>query len=199
MTDANPIDDGQSPTSSEAEQTPQEPSDEGQENPPVEVEEEVITNHPLYKTLQEENSANEREKERYKGRLNKVQEGLQEEKKKVEPKKEPTEYVTREELWESQNSKEIELYADEEYEKDVEDGIPKEKALKYSKLRFEANPDEARLNRQKDMASGSPASNRDLSDTSEITDKDRENMKKWGYSEEALKKQKQLKKDRQTA
>jgi len=49
------------------------------------------------------------------------------------------------------------------------------------------------------MASGSPASNRDLSDTSEITDKDRENMKKWGYSEEALKKQKQLKKDRQTA
>lgn len=113
---------------------------------------------------------------------------------------EPTpSFVTKEELtstlWEAQNAKDLELYADDDYKKELDAGVPKSIALQYAKMRAQKNPNSAQVMRQQAMASQGAASTRDLSDV-EITDEDREDMKKWGYSEKSLLRQKQLKRDR---
>lgn len=105
-------------------------------------------------------------------------------------------FVTKEELsetlWESQNAKDLELYADEQFHKDVEIGVPRSKALEYAKLRQQKETNSAQLLRQQSMASSGSTSTRDLENI-EITDKDREDMKKWGYSEATLLKHKKMK------
>lgn len=66
-------------------------------------------------------------------------------------------YVTQEELdskaWEIAHKSDLELYSDDEFKSDVESGIPKEKALKYAKLRYETMDDSARRERQEAVAS----------------------------------------------
>lgn len=108
-------------------------------------------------------------------------------------------YVTKEELeakaWELSHAKDVELYQDEDYQKELEMGIPKEVALRYAKLRHQSNPNQAQVMRQQSVAQGSAASTRDLSSI-EITDEDRADMKRFGYSEKALLKQKKLKAER---
>jgi len=108
-------------------------------------------------------------------------------------------FVTKEELtstlWETQNAIDVELYGDEDYRKELDRGVPKDIALQYAKLRFQKNPNSAQVMRQQAMASQGSTSTRDLSDV-EITDEDREDMKKWGYSEKALLRQKKLKASR---
>ena len=108
-------------------------------------------------------------------------------------------FVTKEELsatlWESQHAKDLELYADDDYKKELDRGVPKDIALHYAKLRHQKNPNSAQINRQQAMASPGSSSTRDLSDI-EITDEDRADAKLWGYSEKAILKQKQLKKSR---
>lgn len=109
-------------------------------------------------------------------------------------------FVTKEELkstlWESQHAQDLELYADDDYKKELDRGVPKDIALHYAKLRHQKNPNSAQVMRQQAMASQGSTSTRDLDDV-EITDEDRADMKKWGYSEKALRKQKQLKKMRE--
>lgn len=188
MSDANPSPEKENPTGSEASETLE-------KDPPTEVTDEMIKDHPLYKKLDEERSAADKDKERYKGRLTKAQQELDPKKEEPEEKKEESEFMTKDEYWEKENKSDIDLYSDEEYEQDVADGIPKEKALKYAKIRLEANPDKAHLERKKQSAQGSNASERNL-ESDDITERDRENMKTWDYTEEALLKQKALKKER---
>lgn len=174
------------------------------ETPPAEtLDEDAVKAHPMYKELEGKHAAarkgmdtsNLTNKE-LKAEVAKFKTlaGVEEE---VEAKGE--EPITREELegklWKLQHSEDIGIYSDEEYEQDIKEGIPSDKALKYAKLRYQANPDQARLERQKQMASGSSANTRTL-DSTDITEKDREDMAKWGYSEAAILKQKQLKKER---
>jgi hypothetical protein len=105
-------------------------------------------------------------------------------------------FVTKEELsstlWETKHAKDIELYGDETYQKELEQGVPRDIAIRYAKMRHESSPNQAKVIRQQSVAQGSSASTRDLSDT-EITDEDREDMKRWGYSEKAILRQKKQK------
>lgn len=115
---------------------------------------------------------------------------------KPKEEKPESEFVTKEDLWTAQNEKDIELYGDEQYQKELDLGVPKKVALQYAKLRHQKDPNQAQVMRQQAMASQGSTSTRDLSDI-DITDEDRADMKKWGYSEKALKRQKQLKKARE--
>ena len=149
MPESNPAE--TPPTGSEQEQTPE-------KNPPADVEEEKIKNHPLYKDLQEKHSAEAREKDRYKGRLDKLQKEISGE-EEPEPKNDSDKPVTRAELddvvWQNAHVKELELYSDDEYKDDCKTGIPKDKALKYAKLRYETLDTSAKRERQLAMSSGS--------------------------------------------
>lgn len=125
----------------------------------------------------------------------KILAGETEEEEPIEESTTVTKQELKDQLWELSNSKDVELYADDKYEEDIEKGIPKEYALENAKLRLQANPDKARIERNKLSAQGGNSSERNL-DSTDITDKDRVAMKTWGYTEEAILKQKQLKKDR---
>lgn len=181
MTDVNPQE--TAPTDSQ-EQTP------SHEAPSAALTADQIKDHPAYKELEGKIAAAEREAKRYKGRLDKVQKG--------DDDSEP-QFVTKAELdakaWELAHAKDIEVYGDETYKKEIAEGIPPAKALEYAILRFQANPDSARTARQQTMAAPGAGSTRDLSDI-EITDEDREDMKKWGYTEETVKLHKKMKKER---
>ena len=184
MDTANPSSQ-ETPTGSELEQTPS-------VDPTADVSEEVVKSHPAFKKLEDDYSAAEREKNRYKGRLEKAQKGISGEEEKTENPKEETPYATKEDIWELKNAKDVELYGDDEYKKDLETGIPRDYALKTAKLRFQSNPDKARLERQQQMASGTAIGTRNL-ESDDITAKDREDIAKHGYSEYAVRKQKELK------
>lgn len=116
-----------------------------------------------------------------------------------EPEEVKPSFVTKEELeakaWEIAHAKDLELYADDQYKQELDMGVPKPVALQYAKLRAQKNPNSAQVNRQQAMASPGSTSVRDLEDV-EITDEDRADAAKWGYSLEAVKKQKQMKKAR---
>ena len=188
MVFANPSLEEETPTGSEAEQTPD-------ENPPAQVSEEAVKNHPLFKKLEEEHSAAEREKNRYKGRLDKVQKGMAEEEEKPAKKKDESPYATKEELWELRNAKDVELYGDDEYKTDLESGIPRDYALKTAKLRYGSNQDKARLDRQKMMASGSSASVRNL-ESEDLEGFNEEDAKRYGYTKETWLKHQKMKQER---
>ncbi len=188
MTDANPSSIEMNPTGSASEQTPT-------VDPPANVTDEMVTNHPLFKTLKEEHSAAEREKERYKGRLEKVQKGFSDEPEVPVKTKEETPYVTKDELWELKNEKDVSLYGDDEYKADIQDGIPKDYALKNAKLRFQSNPDKVRLQRQQEMSSGSAMGVRDLG-SDEFTPTEQEGIAKGLYTKETVLKHRELKKAR---
>lgn len=176
-------------------------SNESQQNK-SEVSDETIVSHPKYKELEEKHAAARKGMDQ--SNLTKKQLEAEVAKYKTlagveeEPEPEEEKPLTRaelqEQLWELKHAKDVEVYSDEEYENDIKNGIPRDYALKTAKLRAQANPDKARLERQKLNASGS-GSTRELDDT-DLTEKDRENMAKWGYSEDAIRKQKALKKER---
>lgn len=185
---ANPSEETLNPTGSDSEQTLI-------TDPPAEISEDAVKNHPAFKKLSDDYAAAEREKARYKGRLDKVQKGFLEEEEKPAPKKDDSPYVTKEELWELKHSTDIELYGDDEYQDDIQAGIPRDYALKTAKLRYQGNPDKARLNRQKDMASGSSAGTRNLeSETYEGFNQ--EDADRFGYTKETWLKQKKKKEER---
>lgn len=116
-----------------------------------------------------------------------------------EPVDESAKPVTKAELqqqvWEISHQKEVELYGDEEFQKDVQSGIPREYALKTAKLRFQSNPDKARLERQKTMASGMAMGTRDLQ-SDELTPAEQEGIAKGLYSKETVLKHREMKKAR---
>jgi len=116
-----------------------------------------------------------------------------------EIKADEPQYVTKAELqeqaWELQNAKDVDLYGDDEYKNDLVSGIPREYALKTAKLRFQSMPDNVRLQRQQVMASGTAVGARGLSDV-DVTDADRRGMAEFGYSEETVRKHKQMKRER---
>ena len=188
MTEVNPSA-TQPPPDSIKEQTP------SKEAPPA-ITDEQVKNHPLFKDLEGKYSAEEREKTRFKGRYEKARQGILDDEEKPEPgPKEESPYATKEELWEMKNAKDLEIYADDEYRKDIDSGIPRDYALKNAKLRFQANPDKARSERVQTMASGSAAGVRDLSSIDE-SQFNEEEAKRWGYSKESWMKQQELKKKR---
>lgn len=128
------------------------------------IPEEKLKSHPAFRTLEEKHAAarqgmdssnlSKKELQAEVARL-KVLAGVEE--TTEEPVVEP-ETVTKKELeekiWELKHAKDVELYGDDEFKKDVENGIPREYALNTAKLRFQSNPDKARLERQQNMASG---------------------------------------------
>jgi hypothetical protein len=169
-----------------------------------EIPDEVVTSHPRYKELEEKHSAartgmdkSNLTKKQLEAELAKYKMLAGEEEPVVE--KEDPPFVTKKELeeklWKAQHSKDLELYGDETYLKDVEEGIPAAKALEYAKLRYEKTPNNVQVTRQQSMASSGSTSTRNLSNV-EITDQDREDMKQWGFSEKTLLKQKAMKKAR---
>jgi hypothetical protein len=70
-------------------------------------------------------------------------------------------FVTKDELWERDNAEQIELYGDDEYKADIEAGVPKEQALKYAKMRFDADPDHPNRKRAEEMGGGTRKVNRE--------------------------------------
>ena len=121
--------------------------------------------------------------------------GVEDEPVKVEEPQTVTKAELKEQIWELKNAEDIELYGDDEFKKDVENGIPREYALKNAKLRFQSNPDTVRLERQRTMASGTAMGTRNL-DSDDITEADRKGMAQFGYSEEDVRIQKKLKRER---
>lgn len=122
-----------------------------------------------------------------------------EEEKPEIKKEEETQTVTKqqlqEEIWNLKNAKDVDIYGDEQYQKDITAGIPRDYALNTAKLRYQSNPDKARLERQQAMASGSSASVRNLDD-SDYEGFDQAEADRWGYTKETWKQQKQMKKAR---
>lgn len=165
---------------------------------------ELVESHPLYQELKQKYSAAHQSMDQ--SNLTKKQLEAELARYKVlagdeepEPEEEKPSYVTQDELksslWETQHAKDLELYADDDYKKELDRGVPKDIALQYAKIRHQGNSGSAQVMRQQSMASQDSTSTRDLSDV-EITDEDRADMAKWGYSEAALLKQKRLKKER---
>lgn len=172
-----------------------------QQNNPS-IPDEVITSHPKYKELEEKHSAartgmdkSNLTKKQLEAEVARLKVLAGEEKKVEEEKTQPSPYVTKEELWETQHAKDLEIYGDETFQKEVEQGIPRHIALNYAKLRYEKAPNNAQVARQQSMASAGSTSARDLSNI-EITDEDRRDMQQWGYSEKTLLKHKAMKKAR---
>lgn len=168
------------------------------------ITDEVITSHPKFKELEQKYSAARTGMDT--SNLSKKQLAAEVARLKVlageeetAPPEEKPAFVTRAELeakaWELSNKKDLDLYADETYKEELSQGIPPAKALEYAKLRYQSNPQNAKVQRQQAMSSQGSTSVRDLSDV-EITDEDRADMKMWGYSEETLLKQKRMKKER---
>lgn len=165
--------------------------------------EDAVKAHPKYKELEEKHAAartgmdeSNVSKKELKSEIARLKVLAGEEETETEEEEKPlTRAELNDKLWLLQNAKDIEIYSDEEYEKDIADGIPKEYALKTAKLRGKSDPDKVRLENLKQTASGSSANNREL-ESDEITEKDRKGQKKWGYSDKAILKQKQLKKER---
>lgn len=116
-----------------------------------------------------------------------------------EPVDDSTKPVTKAELqqqvWELSHQKEVELYGDEEFQKDVTSGIPREYALKTAKLRFQSNPDKARLERQQTMASGTAMGTRDLQ-SDELTPAEQKGIAEGLYSKETALAYREMKKAR---
>ena len=188
MTQANPSD-LPTPTGSETEQTTPEGA------PPAQVPEEAIKNHPLFKDLEGKHAAAEREKNRYKGRLEKVQKGITDEDEEKPSPAEESPYVTKEQLWEVQHQEDLEIYGDEQFQQDVARGIPRDYALETAKLRFQANPDKARLERHQAVAAGSATSVRNTQDDT-LDGFNQADADRWGYTKETWLKQRELKKAR---
>lgn len=118
---------------------------------------------------------------------------------KVEEETEEPQTVTKEELqaqlWELKHAEDVEIYGDEEYQNDIKSGIPKEYALKTAKLRYQSNPEQARLARNKSHAQGSSASDRNLEDKN-LEGFNQEQADFWGYDKETYLKHKKLKEAR---
>jgi hypothetical protein len=192
MLDANPSLEV-TPTGSEKEQTPPNGT------PPADIPEETVRNHPLFKEIEGKATAAEREAKRYKGRLDRAHKGMTEEEETpdvpAEKPVEPTNFVTKEELWARDNAADLELYGDDQYKNDIAAGIPKDYALNNAKLRFQSNPDKARLERHQVTASRSSASTRNL-ESDDAEGFNPEHAARWGYSKETYVKQQQLKKAR---
>lgn len=53
-------------------------------------------------------------------------------------KKPETQFVTKDELWETTHAKELSIYGDDEYKADIAKGIPRDYALNTAKLRHTA-------------------------------------------------------------
>lgn len=121
-----------------------------------------------------------------------------EEAKQEEKAPEP-EHVTKDELkqqiWELQHAKDVEIYGDEEFRKDIEAGIPKDYALKTAKLRFQSNPDRVRLERQQIMASGTAMGTRNL-DGDELTPTELKGIAEGLYTKETALKYREIRKAR---
>ncbi len=98
-------------------------------------------------------------------------------------------------VWELTNAKDVDLYGDDKYKTDIEKGIPKDYALENAKLRYQTNPDNARLERRQAMGQGSAAGDRNIV-SEDLTGFDPIEAAKWGYSKESFIKQKQNKKAR---
>jgi len=87
--------------------------------------------------------------------------------KPEEPPKPITKAELDEALWTSENRQDIDLYKDDEYNEDIDLGVPKEKALRYAKLRHATLDDSVKSERQKAMSSPS-STNRTLPAEDEI-------------------------------
>lgn len=168
--------------------------------PAASLPEDAVKNHPLYKKLEEDRSAAEREANRFKGRL--VTKGIPLEDEPAPGTQAPakpqeqSQFVTKDELWDRDHAPDIEVYGDDQYKADIARGIPKDYALETAKLRFQANPDKARSERLQSMGSGPAAGTRNLQ-SDDITEADRRGMAQFGYSEDVVRQHKALKRARE--
>lgn len=170
-----------------------------------EITDDLIVSHPKYKELEEKHAAarngmdqsnlSKKELQAEVARL-RVLAGVEEaEVKKDDEPQTVTKAELQEQIWELKHAEDVELYGDSEYKADIENGIPKEYALKTAKLRFQSNPDKARLDRQQTMASGSNSSVRNL-DANSYEGFNEEEAKRYGYTKETWLEHKKLKEAR---
>lgn len=101
----------------------------------------------------------------------------------------------QEQIWDLKNSNDVELYGDSEYMKDVEKGIPRDYALKTAKYRYQSNPDQARLERQQTMASGTAMGTRNLG-SDDLTPAELKGIADGLYSKETALEYRQIQKAR---
>lgn len=167
--------------------------------------EDDIKSHPLYKELEEKHAAarqgmdktnlSKKELQAEVARL-RVLAGVPEEVKQEESKEAPiTKKDLEEQLWLLQYTKDIEVYGDEKYQQDIKSGIPKAYALENAKLRYQSNPDKARIERQQMMSSGSASSDRNLESES-LEGFNEDHAKRFNYTKETWIRHQQLKKER---
>jgi|CXWL01.1.fsa_nt_gi hypothetical protein len=94
----------------------------------------LIKSHPTVKELETKLAATEQDAKTWKGRLEKANESLNPKETKPEEKKTEPQFVTREELWERDNSKKI-ILAGDDYKQNLTQGMKPEVALEYALLK----------------------------------------------------------------
>lgn len=179
------------------------PDAQAQQEAPV-LTDEVITSHPKYKELEEKHAAarkgmdssnlTKKELQAEVARL-KVMAGEEKEPELTDEPQTVTKKELQEQIWELKHSSDVELYGDDEFKKDIETGIPRDYALKTAKLRFQSNPDKARLSRQQTMASGPAMGTRNL-DGDELTATEQKGIADGLYTKETALKYRQIQKER---
>lgn len=134
-----------------------------------------LESHPKYAELKKKHSAarkglddKAKELKLAKAELARLKVLAGESEEEPEESEEDSKYVTKDELWEIANKREIQLYADDEYKEDVKAGIPRDKALRYAMLRGGVSDNSARRDRLEAMASGS-GTDRSLAGEEEVT------------------------------
>ncbi len=164
----------------------------------------AITSHPLYKDLEEKHAAarkgmdssnlSKKELQAQVARL-KVLAGEEDTPEPIEEPQTVTKDQLREELWNLQHAKEVELYGDEEYQTDLSAGIPRDYALKTAKLRFQSAPNSAQIARQQSMSSGTATGVRNIQSV-DLEGFNPEEAAKWGYTKETWLRHRNMKKER---
>ena len=172
------------------------------------IPEEKLKSHPAFKTLEEKHAAarqgmdksnlSKKELQAENARL-RVLAGVEEDQTPVEDDqpltKNDLEKMNEDLRWDLLNAKDVELYGDEKFTADLQAGIPKAYALENAKLRSQSNPDKARLERQRTMASGSAASTRNL-ESDELTPAEQKGIAEGLYTKETALKHRELKRQR---
>ena len=174
------------------------PDESHQEKP--EITDDLIKSHPLYQDLEKKHSAARKGLDDKAKEVKRLKQAIvDDEPEAQEEKVEEAKGFTQDEKdllkWEIKNQDKIDL-ASEEFEKYRSKGYQPEDALRLAlddKGISKTNlPEHLRQ-----ISSGVPGATVNRESVSDVTDKEREWMKEYGYSEETLKAHKKLKAERQ--
>jgi len=183
------------------EETSTEEVTEETQQEPLEITDDDIKSHPLYQDLEKKHSAarkglDDKAKEVKKLKHLIVDDTPEEKEEVVEQSTAFT--VEEKELlkWEIKNQDKIDL-CQEDYDEYVTQGVSPKLSLRLA-LQDKGITDSNISDHLRQISSGQPDVSVNREAASDITEEERKDMEMWGYSEETLKRQKQLKKERIT-